>query len=144
MNRFYGFHAHMPAHAHWQLVRADRTFQWVMIRSQSGASWPWSLCFLICSRMASVCVLFTAGPIQSCSRGGRRRVQEAQKNGKIGSFSTLHVKFSEDSKHSKILKPGCFFVFTPFYQWTNSVLCAWADFSDPNFYKHISNTLATH
>jgi hypothetical protein len=27
------------------------------------------------------------------------------------------------SKHSKILKPGCFFVFTPFYQWTNSVLC---------------------
>jgi hypothetical protein len=28
------------------------------------------------------------------------------------------------AKHSKILKPGCFFVFTPFYQWTNSVLCA--------------------
>ena len=27
------------------------------------------------------------------------------------------------AKHSKILKPGCFFVFTPFYQWTNSVLC---------------------
>ena len=26
------------------------------------------------------------------------------------------------AKHSKILKPGCFFVFTPFYQWTNSVL----------------------
>jgi hypothetical protein len=28
------------------------------------------------------------------------------------------------AKHSKILKPGSFFVFTPFYQWTNSVLCA--------------------
>jgi len=32
------------------------------------------------------------------------------------------------AKHSKILKPGCFFVFTPFYQWTNSVLC---DFGMP-------------
>jgi len=28
------------------------------------------------------------------------------------------------AKHSKILKPGCFFVFTPFYQLAYSVLCA--------------------
>jgi hypothetical protein len=27
------------------------------------------------------------------------------------------------AKHSKILKPGCFFVFTPFYQLVYSVLC---------------------
>ena len=27
------------------------------------------------------------------------------------------------AKHSKILKPGCFFVFTPFYQLAYSVLC---------------------
>jgi hypothetical protein len=34
------------------------------------------------------------------------------------------------AKHSKILKPGCFFVFTPFYQWTNSVLCETASSMD--------------
>jgi len=27
------------------------------------------------------------------------------------------------AKHSKILKPGCFFVSTPFYQLAYSVLC---------------------